>query len=195
MLFSNVKMTNHLSPPCGEPRPSPVAVVRVTGHGGGVLGQSGSLGCLSDAVERCFPHRGALPQPGAPLLLSALHAAAAAAVQSVHLRHENRRNVWMFLLTFPSTNAGVLEILGMGFATALHHATLSGAVNRKLQFPEGTRAANFATHSMADMMIVPLLQRRRSLMEGPDSRQFRLGEREASGGVNRGRTQEMRKDF
>lgn len=36
---------------------------------------------------------------------------------------------------------------------------------------------------------------RRVLMDGPDSRQFRLGEREASGGVNRGKTQEMRKDF
>lgn len=84
-------MTNGLSPPRGISQPSPLAVIWVTGHRGGVLRQSRALGGLSDGVEPCFPHRCTLPQPAAPLFLSALHAAAAATVQPVHLWHENMR--------------------------------------------------------------------------------------------------------
>lgn len=82
-----------LSPPRGTSLSSPATVVGIAGYRGRVLGQARSLGWLSHRVEARLPHRGTLPHAGAPLLLSALHAAPSAPVQAVHLRRATVENL------------------------------------------------------------------------------------------------------
>lgn len=109
------ELVSCLSPPRGHSRLLPVTVVRVAGHCRGVLGQTGTLGCVGNSVEPSFSHRGALPHSGAPLLLSALHASASAPIHSVYLegRKETLTN---YIYIFLSSTHVFLKCLSLSHA-------------------------------------------------------------------------------
>lgn len=99
-VLCTTEMASYLPPSRGDSQPSPVTVVGIARHCGRVLGQARALGRLSHGVKTCFPHRCALPQPGAPLLLGARQTTAAATVQSVHLPDDKKRGKNKFILCF-----------------------------------------------------------------------------------------------
>lgn len=90
LFIGTTEMASYLSPSRGDSRLSPVTVVGIARHCGRILRQARALCRLRNSVKACFPHWCTLPHTGAPLLLSALHTAAATAVQSVHLPHEQK---------------------------------------------------------------------------------------------------------